>query len=811
MLVSWKWLKELVEINITPEELAEKMTMSGVAVEGIEYLGEGIEGVRVGLIESVRVHPEADKLVVCSVKVGDESLTIVTGAPNVKVGQKIPVACPGSVLPGGKRIETAVFRGIESQGMLCSAGEMGLDEEKLSAEMKDGIYILSSDAPIGQSIIEVLNLDDVILELELTPNRSDCLSMINVAREVSGLTGGKVKIPEIPESKVGGPCGELTRVDIVDDQLCRRYTARIIKEVHIAESPLWLQHRLLAAGVRPINNIVDITNYVMLETGQPLHAFDYDRLKEHRIVVRKAEQGEKLVTLDGQERQLKPDMLIIADAEKPVGIAGVMGGLETEVTEKTDTILLESAFFHGTSIRRTSQALGLRSEASLRFEKNVDLDQVALAADRALQLISELGAGKPVEGRVDTYPAPLDKKPIMLRLTRVNSILGTNIKKDIIEKILVSLNIDILEGSEEKWLVAPPSYRGDLEREIDLIEEVARLYGYDNIPTTLPYGATIQGRRTSQQDLRVKLGDLMVAQGFHGVITYSFVNPKHLDWLRLPEGHPLRDVVSVKNPLSEEQGIMRTTLLPGLLDTVMRNINKRNKNLKFFELGKIYNAGRFPEDRELPEERTVLLSVVTGQREKNWSQNAEEYDFFHLKGVLENVLHNTGVAEWNFTPGHDIPYMHPGRTAHLDINGISAGFMGEVNPLVLDKYGIDQRVSVFSLDFQTLVEQRIENVTYSPIPKYPAVSRDLALTVPEKVEAQDLIKIITSEGKNLLQEVRLFDLYRGKQIAQGYKSLAFSLTWQAEDKTLTDEEVNGLHINIEEALNKELGADVRRS
>jgi phenylalanyl-tRNA synthetase beta chain len=813
MRVSWKWLNELVEIKRTPEEVANLLTMSGIEVGKIVYPEIELQNIKVGQIEKVTDHPQADKLVICEVNIGGgEKRNIVTGASNVVAGQKVPVSLPGAVLAGGKKIESSVLRGVVSDGMLCSAAELGMDVDKIAPEQKEGIYLLSPDVAVGDDVVQVLNLDDIVLELELTPNRADCLGMWNVAREVAALTGAPLHLPAVKCVEAGGECARMTRVEIADQHLCKRYVARIIENVQIAPSPLWLQHRLMAAGVRPISNVVDVTNYVMMEMGQPLHAFDYDRLAEKRIVVRKAEAGEEITTLDGQLRKLVPDTLVIADAQKSVAIAGVMGGLETEVTAETKTILLESACFNGFSIRRTSLALGLRSEASLRFEKAVDVEQVQLAADRAVQLLEEIGAGTSVEGCVDCYPCPVERTPLQLRVARVNQILGMAIDAGIMEEMLKSLQITILKRNDEGWLVLPPSYRRDLECEVDLIEEIARLYDYDKIPTTLPVGITSQGMRTAEQKLRYTLRKTMVAQGLMEVLTYSFINPLQLDLLGIPAEHSLRDTLSIKNPLSEEQGIMRTTLLPGLLDTVKRNINKRNKNLKFFELGKVYFSAGFPKQNRLPVEKWVLSAVSTGKKEKSWAYGTEEYDFYYLKGVVENLLTDLGYAEDDcvFEAVGDLPGLHPGRTALLKVLGQEVGVVGEVHPQVLEKYEIEQKVTMFKLEIANLSAEKAIQKVFVPITKYPSVTRDLALLIPEEIKTAEVAALIRKQGHDWLKEVRLFDLYRGEQIQQGYKSLAFSLTWQAADRTLTDEEVNILHQKMEEALQEEFGAGLRR-
>ncbi|MCR4440718.1 MAG: phenylalanine--tRNA ligase subunit beta [Peptococcaceae bacterium] len=812
MRVSWNWLKELVELNIEPEELAHLLTMSGLEVEAIERLNKGVGGVKVGLVREVRVHPQAGRLLVCRVETGEgNSITVVSGAQNLKTGQKVPVALPGASLAGGVRVGKASFLGVESEGMLCSAEELGLDVDKLPAEDKEGIYLLPADVLVGQDVVDVLGLNDIILELGLTPNRSDCLGMVNVAREVAALTGGRLKLPVIEESKTGGKCASLTSVEIMEPELCRRYVARIIKNVHVGKSPLWMRHRLLAGGIRPINSIVDVTNYVMLEMGQPMHAFDYDRLVENRIVVRKARPGEEITTLDGQKRVLGPEMLVIADAEKPVGIAGVMGGLETEVTEETKTVLLEAAFFNGPNNRRTSQTLGLKSEASLRFEKEVDLERVSLAADRAVQLIALLGAGVPVSGNVDCFPNPERKEPLRLRLDRVNKILGTSLDEKAVETVLDSLQVRVINKENGGWTVETPSHRRDLQREIDLIEEVARLHGYERIPTTLPYGAVTQGGRAWAQRVRRRVSSLMSAQGLYEIVTFSFVNPRHLDWLRLPEGDELRQAVVVKNPLSEEQGIMRTTLLPGLLETVRNNIAKRNHNIAVYELGKIYQQDGFPEHSPLPLEKWVLGGAATGAEEKSWAYPGRFYDFYYLKGVVENLLSGLGINNREFKSDSGRPFLHPGRAARVLVNGKNAGWLGELHPLVLENYELEQETVAFMLDMDILTQEAQEKVQYTPLPRYPAVTRDLAVIVPEGVEAAAVERIIKETGQPSLKQVKLFDVYKGKQIEKGFKSLAFSLSWQAEDRTLTDEEVNTLHQQVLAALEQRFGARIRQA
>lgn len=807
MRVSWKWLNELVEIKMSPEELADKITMSGVEVGNIEYLKKEIRGVVVGLIKEIMPHPQADKLCICRVDIGENMLEIVTGATNVEPGQKVPVAVCGALLAGGKRIEETILRGIVSEGMLCSPGEMGIEDNEVLPEQEDGIYILPQEVEVGCDIAVALGWDDIVLELELTPNRADCLGMNNVAREVAALTGGALKLATVAESKEGGECAKLATVDILDTELCSRYVARIVKNIKPAPSPLWLQQRLTASGIRPINNIVDVTNYVMMETGQPLHAFDYDTLKGNRIIVRRAVEGEDLVTLDGQKRVMTAEMLVIADAERAVGLAGVMGGLDTEITDKTVNILLEAAAFKGSNIRRTSHALGLRSEASLRFEKGIEVEQLSSVADRAVELLVELGAGEAVEGNVDCYPVVQERKPIELRLARINGLLGTEIAEGKVEEILSALRITTLNKEDGKWQVIPPSYRRDLVAEVDLIEEVARLYGYDKIPTTLPCGETTQGSKSKEQLVRRDISRIMLSAGMYDIINYSFINPRNFDMMRLSEGHHLRKAVLLKNPLSEEQKAMRTTLLPGLLDTVRKNLHKQNRNLRFSEIGKVY----LPGTDSLPEEKWVLGAAVTGKREKTWLESEKGYDFYYLKGILENLFAGLGITGQVYRPVKELSWLHPNRGALVMLNGREVGYIGEVHPEVMDNYSLEQRTIVMEIEIGLLVEEAAKSMRYQPIAKYPAVVRDLALLVPETAEAAEVARIITEAGGELLHSVGLFDLYQGKQVQEGYKSLAFSLTWQAEDKTLTDEEVNVLHDNILLALSKDFGASIRKA
>lgn len=804
MRVSFNWLKEYVDVPVTPEELAEKMTMSGVAVENIEYPGKGIDKIVTARIEKILPHPNADKLVICQINVGSETLQVVTGAPNVREGQVIILALVGATLPGIK-ITKAKLRGVESFGMLCSAKELGLDPRNFPADQQEGILEFPSETPIGLDAKEFLGLDDVILELELTPNRSDCLSMAGVAREVAAVLGTELKLPEIKVDEIDEKIEGQVSITIENPDLCGRYVGRLVRDVQIGPSPQWMQKKLRAAGVKPISNIVDVTNYILMELGQPLHAFDYDKLTDHAIIVRTAQQGEKMYSLDNVERELNSEMLVIADPAGPVAIAGVMGGLDTEITDGTTSVLIESACFDQASIHRTSKNLALRSEASTRFEKGVDINGSLLAADRACQLIAEMGAGRIVKGVVDNFPAPKANPVIRLRPERVALIMGIDVPRPEIKSIMERLGFMVTDAGND-LMVEAPTRRGDISVEIDLIEEVARLYGFNNIPTTLPEGATSEGRKTTVQALTDKVIDVMVSCGLYEIVTLSFMNPRVFDLLNLPADHRLRTAVTVQNPLSEEQRVLRTTLLPGVLDIMSRNTSRKNKDLAFFEVGRLFKpvAGE-----KLPKETLALSVGVMGKTAGSWSTKPEEMDFYYLKGILETLFDTLNITNYSLVPEKEQPFFHPGRTARIELEGRTIGILGEAHPSVIENYRLPERVYLLQLNLEQAIQASGGFKTCSPLPKYPAVERDLAVVVNREVLAADIVKVIKDQGGNLLEKVSLFDVYQGQQIKEGYKSLAFSLRFQAIDRTLTDEEVNGLFENIQQALEKNFQAELR--
>lgn len=799
MKVSYNWLQDYIDFDYTPEELASKLTMAGLEVDGIEYQAEGLEDIIIGEILEVNDHENADKLSLCLVDLGDNKEEIVCGAPNVEVGAKSPVAPVGTKLPTGMEIKEAEIRGVKSRGMLCSADELGLQEERA-----DGIMILDSGLEVGSNFTEALGLDDVIFELDLTPNYADCLSMIGVAREVAVMTGNELQLPEAEIAEEGPEVTELTSVQVEDEELCPRYTARVIKDVEVKESPLWLQQCLKAVGIRPINNIVDITNYILMEFGQPLHAFDYDVLTENRIVVRRAEDGEKMVTLDEEERELDKDMLVIADAKEPVCIAGVMGGADSEVTEETTDVLLEAAHFIPASIRQTAKKLGLHSESSHRFERGVDINGTDLASRRAVELIMDLAGGEVAQGVIDKYPDPVEPLELELKVERVNKLLGTELTEEQIIEILTNLEFEVKEQNS-KLKVKVPTFRGDISREADLIEEIARIYGYNEVEATLPSGPILQGKRTQRQSIKKKTLDTLTGLGLYEVSTFSFTSQQVFDRINLPVDSELRETVKLANPLSSEHEIMRTTLMPNLLEVLGQNINQNIEEIEVFELGRVFTPQK---EKELPQERE-LLSGALMQKEEEEIWNLDAANFFTLKGKLEEYFAELNITDYEFVSSQ-APTFHPGRTAEIRIGEKKVGIIGELHPDIVEEYELLPRTVLFELEFEVIAGAASDEVVYTELPKYPASTRDIALVVDQKVTASEIEEIIRKVAGELLEEIELFDLYQGEQLEAGTKSLAYSLTYRAADKTLTDKEVNKLQSEIESELNQEVGAEIRQ-
>ncbi|GBG55114.1 phenylalanine--tRNA ligase beta subunit [Sporomusaceae bacterium FL31] len=808
MRASIKWLKDYVDFKESPEILAEMLTMAGVPVEGIEYLGQGIENVVTGKIIEIEKHPNADRLSICKLDIAKEVLTIVTGATNVEVGQIVPVALVGAKLPSGLKIEQSKLRGVLSSGMLCSATELNLDFKMLSAEEKEGILILDKETAIGIDIKQVLGLDDVVLEFELTANRADCFSVLGLAREISVLTGNPLKKPmlslkEEDEEKSSG----LIQIKIADPALCSRFTGRVLKNIKVGPSPLWLKQRIQAAGMRSINNVVDVTNFVMLELGQPMHAYDYNLLARHTIIVRKAQRGERITTLDGVKRELSPEMLVIADEVQAVGVAGVMGGLATEVTANTQNVLLEAAAFNNVSIRRTARTLGLRSEASGRFERGVDTANITRALDRAAMLLEEMGACKVCPGIVDIYPGFDVPRQVSFIPQDINRHLGTNVPTATMIAILRRLEFEV-EKSDDKIIATVPTWRGDVSCSADIAEEVARIYGFNNIPSTTPSGNMMSGGQSYVQAIVDKIKNTLVGAGLDEVISFSFTHPDTLNKLNIPQASSLHTAVPILNPITDDFPLLRTTLIGGVLETVSRNIARKNDDISIFEVGAVYLPEALPLV-SLPAEPFMLCGALVGKRnELAWNQGRETVDFYDAKGIVELLLDGIGIQDYQVAAGEHYA-LHPGKNASFSVNGEILGSVGEIHPVVSDAFDLNRKVYIFELNVEALAKHAVLIGKYKALPKYPAIARDLAIVLPEDITSQQVDAAIKESAGELLTEVRLFDVYTGEQVPKGFKSLAFSLTFQSSDRTLTDSEIDGHYKNTVVLLEETLQAKLR--
>ena len=808
MNVSYQWLKSLVPVDWSPEELADRLTFVGLSVEGIEYFNKGIKNVVVAKIKSVENHPDPKhtKWHVCKVDAGKgEDLTIVCGAPNVRVGIKVPLALIGADLPGGFHIEEADKAGVTSEGMLCSVTELQIPEGLATAESEGGIFILPDDLTVGEDIVTALDLDDAILEFELTPNRADCLSVINVAREVAAISGKPLTLPEITLPEAEGNIHDLAKVEVKDKDLCPRYTAKMVKNIQIGPSPMWMRHRLAAAGIRSISNIVDISNYVMLEMNQPSHTFDYDTIGGHQIVVRRAEEGEKIVTLDDQERDLTNDMLLICDGEKAIGVAGVMGGQNTEITENTKNILIECAYFYPKSIRLTSRKLGLPSEAASRFEKGIDMEAAERASNRICQLLCELAGGTLVEGTIDSYEGTFEEAKVDLIFDHARSTIGVEIADEAMVRMMDSLAFKH-EAIEGGLRVTVPHYRVDIEREVDLIEEVARLNGYDKLPATLPSGQMTEGKKNKRQKITDKVRNIMVSMGFDELVTYSFMNKKHYDNLLLPEDDVRRNSVKIMNPFSDEQGVVRTMVLPGVIGVASRNMSRRNLDLSIFELA----SGYYPvADEKLPEEKPMLTALVSGEFGRGWNGEKAVKDFYYMKGALEQLLAALRIDGFSVSTDHIEPFLHPGRGCDVLINGKTVGYLGELHPVVAANYDLPQKAVVFELDMRVLTELADKEIVYEAISKFPAVEIDLAFVADKDLEAGKIEAAIAEVGGEYLKQIELFDIYEGDRVEAGKKSLAYNLVFRAKERTLKAEEVSAVVETVKETLHQKFGIVLR--
>ena len=797
MNVTLNWLKAYIDFEFSPSELADRLTMLGVEVESVKHLGTELEGVIVGSVTSIRPHPNADKLVLCQVDTGEtEELQIVCGAPNAREGMLAPVATIGATLPVGLTIKRAKLRGETSQGMLCSEKELGLSGDAA------GLMELSTDIPLGTPLSEALGLDDVVFELEITPNRPDCLSLIGVAREIRAETGNPLKLPTVDPQESDINIRDLTSVTIDAPDLCPRYAARVIQGVKVTESPAWLQQRLESVGIGVINNIVDVTNFVLMEYGQPLHAFDYHKLAENRIVVRRARDDEQITTIDEVERELTSDTLVIADAEKPVALAGIMGGYNSEITETTCDVLLESAYFNPLSIRATAKALGISTEASYRFERGADPGAVLAALDRAAQLIAELTGGTICDGIVDVYPGQQPLTEIQLRPERVNFVLGTTIETAEMVQILDRLGFDV-DITGKVYQVVVPTFRSDVTREIDLIEEIARVYGYDNIPTTLPKGDIPVPAPTPKTEARRRIKHFLLAAGMMEAVNYSFCDPNCFDKIRLNADDPLRNTLQLRNPLSPEMSVLRTTLTPGLLENAQHNRNHQIDTIALFEIG-----GVFVHDGEEKEPERVT-GVLAGQiGEGVYSDPYRHPDFFDIKGLVEGMLEVCGVVDWTLQKT-DAPTFHPGRNAEVLLGNRRIGVFGEVHPEVLENYDLPYKAYLFEFDLEGLADAATFAKRFEPISIYPKVARDLAIVVDKETLSDMPTELIYTTGGDSVDSVRLFDVYEGEQVPEGKKSLAYTITYHSATETLTDKAVNTLHDEVVKCLNRELGAELR--
>ena len=806
MNTSLSWLKAYVpELDVTAQEFTDAMTLSGSKVEGFEKLDADLEKIVIGQIEKIERHPDADKLIICQVNIGKEApIQIVTGAPNVKEGDKVPVVLDGGrvagghdgkMTPGGIKIKKGKLRGIESNGMMCSIEELGSSRDMYPEAPEYGIYIFPEDAVVGADAIEALGLRDVVFEFEITSNRVDCYSTLGLAREAAATFHKEFKAPAVEVKGSGDDVNNYIKVEVQDEDLCPRYCARVVKNIKLAPSPQWMQRRLASVGIRPINNVVDITNYVMEEYGQPMHAYDLDTIAGNKIVVRRAKKDEKFVTLDGQERTMDDTVLMICDGEKAVGMAGIMGGENSMITDEVHTMLFEAACFDGTNIRLSSKKVGLRTEASGKFEKGLDPNNAEEAINRACQLIEELGAGEVVDGLVDVYPKKKEQVRVPFEPERINALLGTDLSKEQMLAYFGPIELKYDEAANELII---PSFRQDLLRTADIAEEVARFFGYDNIPTTLPKGEATTGKLPFYLRVEAVARDIAEFCGFSQGMTYSFESPKVFDKLMLSADAPERNAVVISNPLGEDFSIMRTISLNGMLTSLATNYNRRNKNVRLYEMGNIYLPKSLPLT-ELPDERMQFTLGMYG-----------EGDFFTMKGVVEEFLDKIGMHEKEvYDPKSGKPFLHPGRQANILYKGTVIGYMGEVHPTVAASYGIGERAYVAVLDMPSIVEQATFDRKYEGIAKFPAVTRDISMVVPKHVLVGQIEEVISVRGGKILESFELFDVYEGSQIKEGYKSVAYSIVFRAKDKTLEESEITAAMKKILNGL-ESLGAELRQ-
>lgn len=787
MDTSLSWIKAYVpDLDVTAQEYTDAMTLSGTKVEGFEKMDADLDRIVVGQIDKIEKHPDADKLIICQVNIGTETIQIVTGAPNVKEGDKVPVVLdggrvagghePGQRVAGGIKIKKGKLRGVPSNGMMCSIEELGSNRDMYPEAPEYGIYIFQKDVEVGSSAISALGLDDVVFEYEITSNRVDCYSVIGIAREAAATFRKEFHPPVVTPTGNDEDVNDYVKVTVKDQELCPRYTARVVKNIKIGPSPEWMQRRLASVGIRPINNLVDITNYVMEEYGQPMHAYDLDTIAGREIVVRRAEDGEKFVTLDGQEREMDSSVLMICDGEKSIGVAGIMGGENSMITDNVKTMLFEAACFNGTNIRKSAKKIGLRTDASGKFEKGLDPENAQAAIDRACQLVEEMGAGEVVGGMVDVYAEKREPSRVTFDAEKINALLGTDLTK---EQMLDYLKLVELEYDETTNEIVAPTFRQDIHRLADVAEEVARFFGYDNIPTTLPSGEATTGKLSYKLRIEEVARNIAEFCGFSQGMTYSFESPKVFDKLLLPEDSKLRQAIEIRNPLGEDYSVMRTTSLNGMLTSLATNYNRRNKNVKLYELGNVYLPKALPLT-ELPDERMQFTLGMYG-----------EGDFFSMKGVVEEFFDKIGLhKKETYDPNAGKTFLHPGRQANIIYDGTVVGYLGEVHPDVADIYGIGERAYIAVIDMPEIVARATFDRKYEGIAKFPAVNRDLSMVVPKNIMVGQIEEVIEKNGGAHLESYSLFDLYEGAQIKPGFKSVAYSITFRAKDRTLEESDIS---------------------